>query len=130
MTKTILMVDDSRTALTLQRMMLTDTSYRILSASDGRRGVELALAHEPDLILMDVIMPEMTGFEAVRQIRREPRLREIPIIMVTTRGESVSVAEGFTAGCTSYITKPFNASELLEQIIGQLGEDGAEEHAR
>ena len=129
MTKTILMVDDSKTALTLQRMMLANTGYHILAASDGKRGVELAIEHQPDLILMDVVMPEMTGFEAVRCIRKQPTLHGTPIIMVTTRGESVNVAEGFSAGCTAYITKPFNANELLEKILGQLegGEADAQE---
>jgi CheY-like chemotaxis protein len=96
-----------------------------LTAPDGRRGVELAIGHEPDLILMDVIMPEMTGFEAIRRIRKQPALRHTPIIMVTTRGESANVAEGFAAGCTAYITKPFNANDLLEMILASLERDDA-----
>ena len=119
--KTILMVDDSETALVIQRVMLNNTGLQVHVARDGKRGVELAVELEPDLILMDVVMPEMTGFEAVRRIREHPRLRDTPIIMVTARGESANINEGFNAGCTAYINKPFNANELRDKILSELG---------
>lgn len=120
-TKTILLVDDSRTALMLEKMMLADSPLDVITASDGREGVELARARQPALIVMDVMMPEMDGFEAVRQIRAEPALADTPIIMVTTRSEAANVSEGFAAGCTDYLTKPFNAGELLAKIERYLG---------
>ncbi|NVB37863.1 response regulator [Pseudenhygromyxa sp. WMMC2535] len=127
MAKTLLLVDDSRTALMLQRAMLAETGYEIDTAANGRAALDRARERRPDLVLMDVMMPEMDGFQAVRAMRADAELASVPIIMVTTRSESVNVAEGFAAGCTDYLTKPFNARELLDKIREHL--DRCEEAA-
>lgn len=116
--KKILLVDDSSTVLMLHQMMLKDLGCDLVTARNGREGVEKALAERPDVIFMDVIMPEMNGFEACRQIRAE--LAETPILMVTTRGEEENVKAGRDAGCTDYITKPFDRAELVAKLQSYL----------
>jgi CheY-like chemotaxis protein len=120
--KKILLVDDSATILMMERTILMRGPYDIVTASDGEQGVAKALAEKPDLILMDVIMPRMNGFEACRRIREEEGLRATPIIMVTTRGEETNVEMGFQAGCSDYVTKPINAVELMTKLKSYLGE--------
>jgi CheY-like chemotaxis protein len=121
MRKRILLVDDSSTALMLERAILAKTDVDLSVARDGAEAVAKAVAERPDLILMDVVMPNMDGFEACRRIRDEPRTSAIPIIMVTTRGEPEHVEEGFASGCNDYVTKPIHQRELLEKLDALLG---------
>jgi DNA-binding response OmpR family regulator len=120
--KTVLLVDDSNTILMMEKMVLKKTPYRVITAGDGEQGVARAIAERPDVILMDVVMPRMTGFEAVRRLREEEATRHIPVIMVTTRGEAANVEAGFEAGCNDYVTKPIDSVELLAKLRNQLGE--------
>lgn len=119
--KKILIVDDSNTVLLMHRMTLRSTGYTLVLARDGAEAVEKALVERPDLILMDVVMPRMNGIEACRALRTHDETREVPIIMVTTRGEPVNVEAGFQAGCTEYITKPYDGVELLAKLKNYLG---------
>jgi DNA-binding response OmpR family regulator len=119
--KKILTVDDSRTALMMTTMALKATPYAVTTASDGEEALAKALADPPDLIVMDVVMPKLDGFEACRQLRRHEATRAIPIILLTTRGESANVQVGFDAGCTEYLTKPVNVTELVARIKAHLG---------
>jgi CheY-like chemotaxis protein len=119
--KKILVVDDSRTILMMQSMILRKGPYDVLVANDGAEAVEVALAEHPDLILMDVVMPRMTGFEACRLLRSHDETRAIPIILVTTRGEGDNVETGYASGCSDYVTKPINGAELLAKVRDQLG---------
>src|SRR5512138_2736244 len=105
----ILAVDDSETVLLVERSLLS-RSYLVVTAKNGEEGVAKAIAEKPDLILMDVMMPRMNGFDAVRRLRSEPATRNIPVIMVTTRGEMQNVETGYESGCTDYVTKPFDGS--------------------
>ncbi len=116
MPKKILVVDDSKTSIFLQRMILKKGAYEIVTASDGLEGVETALSEKPDLILMDVVMPRMDGFQAVTKLREQPETRKIPVIMVTTRGEGPNVETGFECGCNAYVTKPVDGPELLAKV--------------
>jgi len=120
--KKILLVDDSNTALMIEKMLLGKASYDVITARDGHEGVQKALAERPDLILMDVIMPTMTGIQACRVLRSYESTRTTPIILVTTRGERETVEEGFASGCNDYVTKPINGLELLSKLRDQLGE--------
>ena len=120
--KKILLVDDSATILMMERTILMKGPYEIVTASDGEQGVAKALAEKPDLILMDVIMPRMNGFEACRRIREEDATKSTPIIMVTTRGEEANVEAAFQAGCSDYVTKPINALELMTKLKSLLGD--------
>jgi CheY-like chemotaxis protein len=123
MSKRVLLVDDSQTALLMEQMVLSSqTQYQLFTARNGEEAVDAALAHLPDLILMDVVMPGMNGFEACREIRQKPQVRHIPIILVTTRGEQECVEQGFVSGCNDYITKPVNGHELVLLLKNYLGE--------
>ncbi|MEA2489834.1 MAG: hypothetical protein QOH21_1626 [Acidobacteriota bacterium] len=122
--KKILLVDDSATTLMMEQMVLRGQAYQIVTAKNGREAVAAAAAERPDLILLDVVMPEMNGFEACRNIRRDAVSRNVPIIMVTTKGEEHNVETGFQSGCSDYITKPINGAELLTKVRTWL--EGAE----
>lgn len=113
----VLLVDDSSVVLMTEKMMLRqlDTGA-VVTASNGREGVATAIRERPHLILMDVMMPEMNGFDAVRALRADPRTASIPVIMVTTRGEEDKVAEGYEAGCNDYLTKPIDKVQLLTKM--------------
>jgi CheY-like chemotaxis protein len=119
--KKILVVDDSKTALFIESTMLRGGPYQLVTAGDGEEAVSKAVAERPDLILMDVMMPKMDGFEACRALRGLSETREIPIIMVTTRGEESNMEVGFSSGCTDYVTKPINGAELLAKIRSLMG---------
>ena len=114
--KKILCVDDSATILMMERMILSKGPYDLVTASDGEEAVSKALAERPDLILMDIVMPRMNGFDACRRIRQEEAIRTTPVIMVTTRGEVQNMENGFESGCNDYVTKPINATELLTKL--------------
>ncbi|HVI92473.1 MAG TPA: response regulator [Anaeromyxobacter sp.] len=120
--KKILLVDDSSTVLLMERMILSKSQYDVVTAKDGVEGVEKAVAEKPDLILMDVVMPRMDGFEACRKLREQDDTKAIPVIMVTTRGELASVETGYAAGCNEYVTKPINGLELLAKVRSCLGQ--------
>jgi DNA-binding response OmpR family regulator len=120
--KKILLVDDSSTVLLMERMILSRNEFEVITAKDGVEGLEKARAERPDLILMDVVMPRMDGFEACRRLRQEPDINRIPVIMVTTRGELASMEAGFASGCSDYVTKPINGSELLTKVRSCLGQ--------
>lgn len=119
--KKILLVDDSNTILMMERMILNKGPYVTVTASNGEEAIQKSQAEKPDLILMDVVMPKMNGFEACRRIRREAATSQIPIIMVTTRGEEQNVEIGYKAGCTDYVTKPIDSTELLTKLRSYLG---------
>ena len=120
MNKKILLVDDSPTAILWQRMILEEDKYEIVVATDGEEGIRVARAERPDLVLLDVMMPRMSGFDALRAIRADDDLRDTPIIMVTTRGEMPDVMEGYESGCNEYITKPIDRAELLMKVRSYL----------
>jgi CheY-like chemotaxis protein len=120
--KVLLLVDDSKTILLMERMILGGGAYELITALDGEEAVEKARAELPDLILMDVVMPRMNGFEACRRIRSGEATSNIPVIMVTTRGEIESVEAGYQSGCADYVIKPIDAQELLAKVQSYLGE--------
>jgi CheY-like chemotaxis protein len=122
-TKKILLVDDSCTARLVNRMIFSQkTNYVLISAVDGKEAVERAQREKPDLILMDIIMPRMTGLEACRALKKDKETKKIPVILLTTRGEERYVQEGYASGCSDYLTKPVNDVELLDLLKAYLGE--------
>lgn len=121
--KKILLVDDSCTARLVNRMIFSQKSnYELISAVDGKEAVERARQDKPDLILMDIMMPRMTGLEACRVIKQNKETSGIPVILLTTRGEESYVQEGYASGCSDYLTKPVNDAELLDLLKAYLGE--------
>jgi CheY-like chemotaxis protein len=123
--KKILLVDDSNTILMVERMLLMKGPYDVVTASNGEEAIATAFSERPDLILMDVVMPKMDGFEAVRRIRLQDGTRDTPVIMVTTRSEAQNVENGFESGCNDYVTKPINGTEFLSKLRSYLGEGEA-----
>jgi len=123
MSKKVLLVDDSSTALMMEEMILKQrTTYECVTAKDGLDAISRAVVEAPDIVLMDVVMPRMNGFEACKRMRLESTLRETPIILVTTRGEEEYVEAGFQSGCNDYITKPIDSFELVTLLHSYLGE--------
>ncbi len=118
----ILLVDDSETVLQMEQMILAKNSYELILARDGEEGVAKALASRPDLILMDIVMPKMDGFEAVRRLRGTAETRGVPIVMVTSKAEAESMEAGYENGCSDYILKPIDRLELLAKVKNLLGE--------
>jgi CheY-like chemotaxis protein len=114
--KKILLVDDSKTSLFMERMVLRDEDVEIVTAGDGLDALDKAASERPDLILMDVVMPRMDGIQALRTLRSRRETRDIPVIMVTTRGEGPNVEMAFAAGCSDYVTKPIDPLELLTKV--------------
>jgi len=121
MTRKILLVDDSATVLMMERMILAAERFEVLTANNGLEAQEKARRELPDLILMDIVMPKVTGLEACKALRADPVTSHIPIILVTTRGEPHTVEQGYEVGCNDDVTKPVNSSELLSKIRNILG---------
>jgi PleD family two-component response regulator len=122
MAKKVLLVDDSSTTLMMEQMILQRrTAYGCMTALNGEEAVAKAIEFQPDLVLMDVVMPKMNGFEACKKIRQNKATAQIPVILVTTRGEQNYVETGYQSGCNDYITKPINSNELVQLLESYLG---------
>jgi CheY-like chemotaxis protein len=120
--KKILLVDDSSTSRMTSRMLLVGhESYVLTSACDGKEGVEKALAELPHLILMDIEMPRMNGIEACRVLKENKTTKDIPIVLLTMRGEESFVRQGYASGCSDFLVKPINEQKLDMIIKKYLG---------
>jgi len=113
---TILVADDDRGVRDMFSSFLVGPDYRLLFAKNGKEAVEAALAHAPDLVVLDIMMPEMDGFEVCRRLRSDPRTREIPILIVTALNDHRSRLSGIEAGADDFISKPFDLDELAARI--------------
>jgi len=111
-----LIVDDSPSQLMGMKRIVEKLGHEALSAEDGAQGVEVAKANVPDLILMDVVMPNLNGFQATRAISKEATTSHIPIVLVTTKDQETDKVWGMRQGAKAYITKPFNEAELVAVI--------------
>ena len=116
MTKRILIIEDQDDNRTIMRDLLNTAGYRLIEAVDGEEGVKLAQSERPDLILMDIQLPILDGYEATRRIRASVELKSIPIIAVTSYALSGDDARARAAGCDSYVAKPFSPRELLAKV--------------
>ena len=114
--KTILYVEDNEMNRKIVRDLLKHTTYRLLEAPDGETGIALALERRPDLILMDVQLPKVSGFEATKQLRAEAATADTPIIAITSFALAGDDAKARAAGATAYLAKPYSPFELLEII--------------
>ena len=118
--KLILVVEDNELNMKLFRDLLEVQGYRVLQTRDGMEALKLARQHRPDLILMDIQLPGLDGYEATRRIKANPMLRAIPIIAVTSFALSGDDVKAFDAGCDGYITKPYNPRHLLAKVRQHL----------
>lgn len=112
----ILVVDDEPVTRMMLRQVLENSRYLVLEAEDGARGIELCLGEQPDLVLMDVRMPSVNGFDACKAIRRSPQSRHIPVLMLTGLDDVLATQLAFDAGATDFITKPINWPLLAERV--------------
>ena len=116
MNRKVLLVDDSNTVLMMERMILAKGPFDVVTARDGVEAIAKSKSEMPDVILLDVMMPNLDGLSACAAIRAQPETAGIPIIMVTTRGEEHNIETAFRNGCTDYVTKPINGLELMSKL--------------
>lgn len=116
MSKRILVVEDQEDNRRIIRDLLTASGFELIEAEDGLEGVAAAVREKPDLILMDIQLPGLDGYEATRRIKAHADLKKTPIIAVTSYALSGDDKKAFAAGCDGYVTKPFSPRQLLEKI--------------
>jgi two-component system, cell cycle response regulator DivK len=121
MSKTILVVEDTEDNRRILRDLLGAAGYNTIEAYDGAEGVAKAGEHKPDLILMDIQMPVMDGYEATRRIKADPALKAIPVIAVTSYALSGDEEKARTAGCDGYVAKPFSPRQMLAKVRETIG---------
>ncbi|MCI5135071.1 MAG: response regulator [Candidatus Electrothrix sp. AW2] len=119
-TRKLLIVDDSPTELKLITDVFNTSEYDVVTAEDGEAGVEMAIAEKPELIILDVVMPKMNGFQACRKIKSLPDLENIPVILLTSKNQESDEFWGKKQGADVYLTKPFHADQVLEAVTGLL----------
>ena len=116
----ILIVDDSPTQISAISKILLKQGFEIITAEDGETGVEKASSEKPDIILMDVVMPNLNGFQATRQITRNPDTSHIPVIILTSKDQETDKAWAMRQGAKHYLVKPVTQSELLAKVAHEL----------
>lgn len=117
----ILIVDDSETHLYTLSKIVEEQGHEVITASSGEEGVDSATANKPDLILMDVVMPGLNGFQATRKISKNKDTANIPIIFVTTKNQETDRIWGLRQGASAYLTKPVDKKQLIEAVNEALG---------
>jgi twitching motility two-component system response regulator PilH len=113
---TVLVIDDSPSEMVKFRDMLVKNNYQVLEAANGEEGCDMAMKHLPDVILMDVVMPEMNGFQATRKITRSPVTAHIPVVIISTKNQETDRVWGKRQGAKEYLTKPVDETELMRII--------------
>jgi twitching motility two-component system response regulator PilH len=116
----VLVVDDSTTVVSLLARMLRQNGYVVLEAFDAENGVEVALAEKPDLVFLDIVLPGMSGFAALRQLRRQPSTRDIPIIMMSGNEQATEQFYAQRIGADDFMKKPFSRAEVFMRIENLL----------
>jgi CheY-like chemotaxis protein len=120
----ILIAEDERDIRELIQFTLSFAGHKVTTAANGAEAVELAPKIKPDLIMMDVRMPKMTGYEACKQIKMNDELKHIPVVFLSAKGQDEEIQSGISAGAAAYITKPFAPDELQRKIADILKENG------
>ena len=121
MTKRILVVEDTDDNRQILRDLLSAVGFDLIEAVDGESGIAMAQAHKPDLILMDIQLPLIDGYEATRRIKADPALAHIPVIAVTSYALSGDEEKTRAAGCDAYVAKPFSPRQLLSKVRELIG---------
>lgn len=112
----VLVVDDSKTIRIMMENGLKKSGYEVITAIDGEDGLIKAFTDQPDIIVLDVMMPKLNGFQVCRKIKRDERTKHIPVLMLTAQDQKEEILEGFNAGADEYLCKPFKFDELLSQV--------------
>jgi len=123
MGKRILVVDDDENILNLEKTILEQRGFEVTGAVGGAEALDVLAKKSFDLVLLDVMMPEVDGFTVCRKIKEDPRLKDLPVIFLTAKGGGEALAEGFESGAIMYINKPFTANKLLT-IVNTMLESG------
>ncbi|MDP2921015.1 MAG: response regulator [Candidatus Omnitrophota bacterium] len=118
--KKILLVDDEEDIIKMNMLRLSESNYHVISASDGKDGIEKAEKETPDLILLDVVMPGMDGLETLTRLKSNPRTSHIPVIMLSGVGQKTALDKALSSGAIDFIDKPFNGEMLMEAIKKNL----------
>jgi two-component system chemotaxis response regulator CheY len=120
--KTILIVDDSRTARHYHADIVASEGYHVVTATDGAEGLEKMLMHRCDLVLTDINMAGLDGYEFIRRVRATPELASVPIVVISTEGEGDDKHRGYAAGANLYVVKPTDPAALLAYVRMMIGE--------
>jgi DNA-binding response OmpR family regulator len=120
-TPTILVADDEEDLRELVSYRLSRSGYEVVEAVDGQEALELATERTPDLMVLDVMMPRLDGYELTRRVRAQDSLRGVPVILLTARSQESDVSRGFDVGADDYLKKPFNPDELVARVRAVLG---------
>lgn len=116
----ILVVDDVMSNLMLLKVLLTSEKFGIMTASNGHQAIEMTQNEKPDLLLLDVMMPDLSGFEVAKKLKSDPQTSDVPIIFLTALNSTADIVKGFEAGGNDFISKPFNKEELITRIYHQI----------
>ncbi|NMG64761.1 response regulator [Azoarcus indigens] len=121
MTKKILIVDDEQNIVISLEFLMKREGFEVLVANDGDEAVRCIRAEQPDLVLLDVMMPKKSGFEVCQEIKADPKTQATCILMLTAKGRDTEVAKGLALGADAYMTKPFSTRELVARVRSLLG---------
>jgi len=124
MSHTILIADDEPNILVSLEYLMKREGFEVLLARDGEEALALARSAAPDLVLLDVMMPRLTGFEVCQALRSEPATAAMRVLMLTAKGREVDAAKGLGVGADGYVTKPFSTRDLVRQVRRLLGTPG------
>lgn len=117
----LLIVDDEEGVRALVRMTLDSGSYQIFEAEEGRQALEIARAEHPDLVLLDVMLPDLSGFAICRELKSDPAMASMTIVMLTAKAQESDLGEAEAAGADGYFTKPFSPIALMQKVESVLG---------
>jgi DNA-binding response OmpR family regulator len=123
MSHTILIADDEPNIVISLEFLLEREGYRVLIARDGQEALDTIARDRPAMVLLDVMLPKLSGYDVCQRIRQNPDWADVKVVMLTARGREVEIAKGLALGADAYITKPFSTRDLLQQIRAQLGGD-------
>ena len=120
--KTVLIVEDEEDAAELFAEMMRVSSFRVLKTSKSASAISMMITEKPDIVLLDIMMPEISGLDILRQMRRDPALANIPVIVVTAKSMPADIKNGMEAGASTYLTKPVGFNDLKEAVQHALGQ--------
>lgn len=123
--KTVMIIEDEEDAAELFAEMMRISGYRVVKTSKSAPAIEMMTAEKPDVILLDVMMPEISGLDIMRMMHRDPALANIPVILVTAKGMPADIKNGMEAGASTYLTKPVGFIDLKEAVEHALGSQAA-----
>jgi DNA-binding response OmpR family regulator len=126
MARKLLLVDDERDLVFYTKLFLEEKGYEVTEAYDGQQALEILEDFRPDLVLLDVTMPRLTGWDVLKQMQEDPETADIPVLMLTARSEDADKARGWELGVTWYQTKPFELDEIamvIERILATVDDD-------